>query len=74
MKTRILPGLACVLLLSPLAVAGTVLENPQWRIELDAATLAMRVTPAGREPVQASSGVAICSPAHTIGLSRRTPA
>ena len=54
--------LACVLLLSPLAVAGTVLENPQWRIELDAATLAMRVTPAGREPVQASSGVA----AHTV--------
>lgn len=48
----------CVLLLSPLAVAGTVLENPQWRIELDPANLAVRVTPSGGEPVQASSGVA----------------
>lgn len=46
-----------MLLLSPLAAAGTVLENAQWRIELDAATLAVRVTPAGGEPVQASSGV-----------------
>lgn len=46
-----------MLLLSPLAAAGTVLENAQWRIELDPATLAVRVTPAGGEPVQASSGV-----------------
>ncbi|NMX67670.1 glycoside hydrolase [Pseudomonas sp. WS 5111] len=50
--------MVCMLLLSPLAVAGTVLENAQWRIELDAATLAVRVTPAGGEPVLASSGVA----------------
>ncbi len=50
--------LVCSLLLSPLACAGTVLENALWRIELDPATLALRVTPAGRTSVQASSGVA----------------
>ncbi len=50
--------MVCMLLLSPLAIAGTVLENALWRIELDPATLAVRVTPAGGEPVQASSGVA----------------
>ncbi|MCP2055682.1 UNVERIFIED_ORG: hypothetical protein J3D59_005542 [Pseudomonas fluorescens] len=46
------------LLLSPLALAGTVLENALWRVELDPATLALRVTPAGEASVQASSGVA----------------
>ena len=46
------------LLLSPLALAGTVLENALWRVELDPATLALRVTPAGETSVQASSGVA----------------
>ncbi|WP_438869425.1 glycoside hydrolase [Pseudomonas sp. L1(2025)] len=46
------------LLLSPLASAGTVLENALWRVELDPATLALRVTPAGEASVQASSGVA----------------
>lgn len=58
--TRNLRRVLCIslLLLSPLAVASTVLENPQWRVELDAATLAVRVTPAGGEPVQAASGVA----------------
>ena len=58
--TRNLRRVLCIslLLLSPLAVASTVLENSQWRVELDAATLAVRVTPAGREPVQAASGVA----------------
>ena len=50
--------MVCMLLLSPLAIAGTVLENALWRVELDPATLAVRVTPAGSEPVQASSGVA----------------
>ncbi|MCS3415900.1 hypothetical protein M2399_000102 [Pseudomonas sp. BIGb0450] len=45
------------LVLSPLAVATTVLENQLWRIELDPATLAIRVTPADSDAVQASSGV-----------------
>ena len=46
------------LLLSPQLFAGTVLENARWRVELDPATLALRVTPAGEASVQASSGVA----------------
>ena len=50
--------LICMTLLSPLACAATVLENPLWRVELDPATLAIRVTPSGQAPVQASSGVA----------------
>ena len=50
--------LLCTFLISPLALASTVLENPLWRIELDPATLAIRVTPNGQAPVQASSGVA----------------
>ncbi|NVZ72016.1 glycoside hydrolase [Pseudomonas costantinii] len=45
------------LLLSPLAFANTVLENALWRVELDPATLALRVTPAGEASVQASNGV-----------------
>ena len=43
--------MVCMLLISPLAIAGTVLENALWRVELDPATLAERVTPAGSEPV-----------------------
>jgi hypothetical protein len=50
--------LLCTFLISPLALASTVLENPLWRIELDPATLAIRATPSGQAPVQASSGVA----------------
>lgn len=46
------------LLLSPRLFAGTVLESALWRVELDPATLALRVTPAGEAAVQASSGVA----------------
>ena len=49
--------LVCCLILSPLSAAA-VLENALWRIELDPATLALRVTPAGQATVQASSGVA----------------
>jgi hypothetical protein len=49
--------LACCFLLSSSAFATTVLENPLWRVELDPATLAIRVTPNGQAPVQASSGV-----------------
>ena len=45
------------LLLSPQLFAGTVLENARWRVELDPATLALRVTPAGETSVQASTGV-----------------
>ncbi|MGY1878856.1 glycoside hydrolase [Pseudomonas reactans] len=50
--------LICTLLLSPVAFAGTVLENALWRVELDPATLAIRVTPSGQPTIQASSGVA----------------
>ena len=44
-------------LLSPMAFAGALLENTLWRVELDPATLALRVTPSGQASVQASSGV-----------------
>lgn len=54
--------LVCTLLLSPLTLAGTVLENSLWRVEIDPATLALRVTPLGETSVQASSGI----PAHTV--------
>jgi len=49
--------LICTLLLSPMAFASTVLENLLWRVELDPATLAIRVTPHGQATVQASSGL-----------------
>ena len=49
--------LICALLLSPWALASTVLENNLWRVELDPATLAIRVTPAKKPAVQASTGV-----------------
>lgn len=45
-------------LLSPWALANTVLENPLWRIDLDPATLSIRVTPAQVKTLQASAGVA----------------
>ncbi|WPN53685.1 glycoside hydrolase [Pseudomonas sp. P9_2] len=48
----------CALVLAPSVFASTVLENALWRVDLDPATLALRVTPAGEAPVQASSGVA----------------
>ncbi|WP_426232757.1 glycoside hydrolase [Pseudomonas sp. TWP3-2] len=56
-------GLRCAvlgfaLLLSPWASANTVLENRLWRVELDPATLAIRVTPAQAQTLQASAGVA----------------
>jgi len=54
--------LVCSLLLSPVALAGTVLENALWRVELDPATLAIHVTPSDKTSVQASSGV----PAHRV--------
>lgn len=54
--------LICCFFMSPLALAYTVLENPLWRVEIDPATLALRVTPAGEASVQASSGV----PEHTV--------
>jgi len=37
---------------------SAVLENAFWRVELDPATLAIRVTPKGQPAIQASSGVA----------------
>ncbi|MFL1388439.1 glycoside hydrolase [Pseudomonas tritici] len=54
--------LVCTLLLSPLTLADTVLENSLWQVEIDPATLALRVTPVGETSVQASSGI----PAHTV--------
>nr|WP_205887080.1 glycoside hydrolase [Pseudomonas frederiksbergensis] len=45
------------LFFSPSTLAGSVLENSLWRVELDPATLAIRVIPAHHWPVQASSGV-----------------
>lgn len=45
------------LLFSPSTLAGSVLENSLWRVELDPATLAIRVIPTQKSPVQASSGV-----------------
>lgn len=54
--------LVCTLLLSPLTLAGTVLENSLWRVEIDPATLALRVIPLGETSVQASSGI----PAHSV--------
>ncbi|MBT2370859.1 glycoside hydrolase [Pseudomonas fluorescens] len=50
--------LVFALLLSSMVHAGTVLENALWRVELDPATLAIRVIPADKQPVQASTGVA----------------
>lgn len=49
--------LTCALLLSSAALASTVLENNLWRVELDPATLAIRVTVAQNPAVQASAGV-----------------
>ncbi|MFC6301003.1 glycoside hydrolase [Pseudomonas spelaei] len=54
--------LVYALLLSSMAHAGAVLENALWRVELDPATLAIRVIPADKQPVQASTGVA----AHSV--------
>jgi len=61
--------LFCTLLLAPSTFAATVLENALWRVELDPATLALRVTPAGQASVQASSGVA----SHAVSQLQNTP-
>ncbi|WP_065261161.1 glycoside hydrolase [Pseudomonas bananamidigenes] len=53
---------------SSLSWADTPLENSLWRVQLDPATLAVRVTPAGGETVQASAGIA---PHKVSQLSRR---
>ncbi|MGE7958189.1 glycoside hydrolase [Pseudomonas sp. NPDC089530] len=50
--------LICTLLWSPMTLAGTVLENALWRVELDPANLAIKIAPADKDWVQASSGVA----------------
>ncbi|MFK3974409.1 glycoside hydrolase [Pseudomonas sp. NPDC087358] len=46
----------CAWLFAPLA-GGATLENDLWRVELDPATLAIQVVPAGQSAVQASRGV-----------------
>ncbi|MCX4218637.1 MULTISPECIES: glycoside hydrolase [Pseudomonas] len=56
------------LCVSSLSWADTSLENSLWRVQLDPATLAVRVTPAGGETVQASAGIA---PHKVSQLSRR---
>jgi hypothetical protein len=50
--------LVAALCLSPASLAETLLQNPLWRVQLDPATLAVRVTPANGAIVQASTGVA----------------
>ncbi|MFJ2537254.1 MULTISPECIES: glycoside hydrolase [unclassified Pseudomonas] len=44
------------LCLSPSSLAETLLENSLWQVQIDPATLALRVTPANSATVQASSG------------------
>jgi len=56
-------------LFSSSALAANVLENSMWRVELEPATLAVRVIPAQQLPVQASSGVA----AHKVSNLTSTP-
>ncbi|MGH8419807.1 MAG: glycoside hydrolase [Pseudomonas sp.] len=51
------------------ASASEMLENELWRVELDPATLAVRVHPAGQSAVQASTGVG----AHPVSQLQRTP-
>ncbi|KAA0977267.1 glycoside hydrolase [Pseudomonas sp. ANT_J28] len=63
--------LICTLLLSPWALADIVLENPLWRVELDPATLAVRVTPARRLPVQASAGVPVHKVSRLVQTTKR---
>lgn len=48
--------LACAVLFMPWAQARIELQNPLWRIELEPATLAIRVTPRDGDAVQASAG------------------
>jgi len=60
--------LICTLLFSPLALANIVLENPLWRVELDPATLAIRVTPAQAQSVEASAGAA----SHNVSQLKQT--
>ncbi len=43
--------------LSPAVLAEVLLENQLWRVQVDPATLAVRVEAAGAAPVQASAGV-----------------
>ncbi|MFJ5235711.1 glycoside hydrolase [Pseudomonas neuropathica] len=45
------------LTLAPTALADILLENSLWRVQLNPATLAVRVEPAGGPAVQASTGV-----------------
>ncbi|MDR9753323.1 glycoside hydrolase [Pseudomonas sp. SZMC_28357] len=61
--------LICTLLCSPGAWAGIVLENPLWRVDLEPATLAIRVTPAQAETVEASAGIA----AHQVSHLAQSP-
>ncbi|QTT91545.1 glycoside hydrolase [Pseudomonas chlororaphis] len=61
--------LAVICLLSPWALAQPSLENPLWQVEIDPATLAIRVTPAGQPAVQASAGV----DSHRVSALQQTP-
>ncbi|OLF56459.1 glycoside hydrolase [Pseudomonas chlororaphis] len=61
--------LAVALLLSPWALAQPSLENSLWQVEIDPATLAIRVTPTGQPAVQASAGV----DRHRVSALQQTP-
>jgi len=52
------------------ATASEILENEFWRVDIDPATLAIGVTPAGSGKVQASAGFA----GHRVSEVERTPA
>ena len=59
---------ACLLLLPALAHGAAVLENPLWRVEVEPATLALRVQPAGAAAVAVSDGVG----KHAVGVLQQS--
>jgi hypothetical protein len=63
--------LICTLLFSPWALAEIVLENPQWRVEIDPATLAIRTTPALARTVEASAGGGAHNVSHLMQTANR---
>ncbi|WP_434657829.1 hypothetical protein [Chromobacterium violaceum] len=63
---KILP-LAAAWGISLPAWAGLVLQNPEWKVELEPATLALKVTPAGEPARRVSDGV----PARKVSALRQ---
>lgn len=60
--------LLCAFVCGP-ALARETLENPLWRVDLDPATLAISVRPAGQATVEVSTGVE----AHGVSQLERRP-